>query len=298
MSELLAPITPSELQRELDGLEPIGRVGNLEIHIIDGDAFPATLMEIGRIRESVFREVGAGRGVDCDLDELDRGPLAYRQLLVWDPEHLELVAMYRYQLAARSQTHGDQLLRTSRLFDYSPTFRRDYLPRSIELGRSVVNPDARRRRQGFFALWSGLGAVLRSHPEIRYYFGNVSLYRNMPEAAQQATVAFLESSYAAPAPLLTAKAGLRYRPQGPDAEAAGRSEPPDNPRGRIKALRALLSQHDGQIPPILQSYMGLGLGIYFGETALDRDFGDALEVGIVVPIKSIGSDILERFVNS
>jgi len=295
MPALIEAIPPQTLESELANSQPLRHFRGLEIHALHGDDFPATLQEIGRLREAVFRQAGAGRGLPCDLDELDRGPAAYRQLVVWDPAQRELVALYRYQLGARAMQWGEPSLRTSQLFHYSDHFRRHCLPWSIELGRSLANPHARRRQLGMFALWAGLGALLKAHPEVRYFFGNVSLYRQLPSAARESLIAFLENHYAPPEAMLIAREGLRHRPSATGFDEAMATD--GKPGDRIQYLREQLAAFEVRIPPILQSYLGLGNGIYFGETAVDQDFGEALEIGIVVPVNAIEDDIRERFVN-
>ncbi len=291
MEALARAASGIDLDRELRQSRPLRHCHGLEIHSLHGDAFPTVMHEIGRLREMVFRVVGAGRGDRVDLDVLDSGPRAYRQLIAWDPEHQELVAMYRYQRG--NQVQGDADLRTAGLFDYTEAFRERVLPCGIELGRSVVNPQAARRRLGFHAIWHGLGALLGQYPETRFFFGNVSLYESLPREARSLIVAFLERHYAPPEDLLCARAGLRYRPDSP---AAVPDRLPETPRERIRALRDLLAPTDTPVPPILQSYLSLGTRIWFGETAHDEDFGNALEIGIIVPVAEIDPAIQDRFI--
>ncbi len=295
MMPLIDPVPTSDLDAEISRHAPLGTFRGLEIHSLHGDDCPATLREIGRLRERAFREAGAGRNVDCDLDELDFGPSAYRQLVAWDPGRREVVAVYRYQRGWLARTHGDGVLRTHTLFRYSDSFNRDVKPAGIELGRSVVNRDARRRTLGLFALWTGLYVLLEEHPELNYFFGNVSLYASMPEEARDLLIAFLEHHYRPPEPALVAREALRHRP----ATAASDRIPgavAEEPAGRIRALRDLLEPHGATIPPIVQSYMSLNHEIWFGQTARDADFGDALEIGLVVPIDAVRrSRDLSRF---
>lgn len=288
-------VDPQELRSELHAQEILGQFRGLDLYALAADDCPQTMREIGRLRESGFRKVGAGRNLDCDLDPLDFGPNAYRQLLAWDPVALEIVAVYRYQLGYRAVFAGDGVLRTAQLFRYSSTFDQKIKPYSIELGRSVVNSQARRRVLGLFALWTGLHALLEKHPDIRFYFGNVSLYNSMDASARSLTVAFLEAHYVPPQPMLTARKGLRFEPR-PEHLADVKSIRAATSGERIRALHGLLSPHAERIPPILQSYMSLGNTIWFGQTVHDHDFGDALEVGIIVPIKAIrNSHTIERF---
>ncbi|MHA7878642.1 MAG: GNAT family N-acetyltransferase [Saccharospirillum sp.] len=292
---LLAP-KGALLSQELASLTPLAQCRGLTLYAFYADHTPAILEEIGRLREVGFRAVGAGRGQALDLDDLDTGPGAYQQLIAWDAAEQEIVALYRFQLGARQARYGDACLRTSRLFEYSPAFREQGLHRAIELGRSVVNRDARRARLGFFALWAGLGALLRTYPEVRYFFGNVSLYKSMNPAARDCLVHHLQQHYRPAEPWLQAREAVRFDPPEQPTHPVVAPGEADTPEQRIRQLRQLLSPWQQSIPPILQSYMGLSTDIQFGETVFDADFGDALEIGLVVPVETINDQVYRRFI--
>jgi len=294
MTALIEPVDPGDIASELETLTPLAHFRGLEIHGFAGDECPQTLREVGRLRELGFRAAGAGRNVACDLDDLDRGAGAYRQLITWDPDRREIVALYRYQLGEHGARYGPRVFRTHQLFEYSQRFAGEFLPRAIELGRSVVNPAARRRGLGLFALWTGLRALYDRHPELSCFFGNVTLYRQVPEVARDTIVSFLERLYPPPEPLLLARSALRFEVSRPLViDDAARQALPNE---RIRILRDLLRPLGQPVPPILQSYLGLSNSIWFGQTALDQDFGDSLEIGIVVPATALDKSALaERF---
>jgi len=288
---LADPISKTELASEIARLTPMKHFRGLDIYQLHGDQCPRLMLEIGRIRELVFRAAGAGRGEPRDLDHLDTSQLGYKQLIVWDSETEELVAMYRFQHGEHALMGGDEVLRTSSLFTYSDSFRQDWLPHAIELGRSVVNPSAKRKTLGFFAVWQGLGALIQAYPQLTCFFGNVTLYKDFQKEVLDLLVATCENWYAPPEPLMQAKPTLKYH-----SKAKALPLPiDDSPFTRMQALKEALTLHETRIPPILQSYMGLGNEIYLGETAADHDFGDAFELAIVVPIRHISEEVLKKF---
>ncbi|MFO8029593.1 MAG: GNAT family N-acyltransferase [Cyclonatronaceae bacterium] len=283
---------------ELSGLQPMLTFRGLDVYEFHGRDGPTVMREIGRLRERIFRKSGAGRGGEMDLDDLDFGPCAYTQLIAFDPEEEDIVATYRYQLGSRAAEGGDQVFRTSTLFDYSDDFRRNRLPYAMELGRSVVNDRAKRQRFGLFAIWKGLSALLDEHSGLRYFFGNVTLYKTMDAEARDLLVAWLENHYPPPGPMLRAKPHVHYRSRYEQSTAvrdAVDGDLPDTPSNRIKKLRSLLADYGETLPPILQSYMAAGTGIWFGDTVVDEDFGNALEIGIVIPVSNIDRDFRSRF---
>lgn len=286
MKTVAAPVDPAALAGELTPRVALARFRGIELHTFRGEECPATMREVGRVREIGFRAAGAGRNVELDVDALDFGARAYHQLVAWDPVSREIVAVYRYQFGRMAVEAGDQVLRTATLFRYTHWFDSEVKAAGIELGRSVVNAGARRRVLGLFALWVGLRALVDQHPEVRYYFGNVSIFTSLPRPARDLIVAFLEHWYPPPRPGLVARDGMAYRPGTPALERVAALESPVTTAAGIAALRALLRPWGVAIPPLLQSYLGISRQVWFGQTALDRDFGDALETGIVVPVSS------------
>ncbi|MEE2024171.1 GNAT family N-acetyltransferase [Alkalimonas mucilaginosa] len=289
----VAAAEPAELiAQELAQLKPIASVRGLLVFSAQAASMPVTMLEIGRLRELMFRSAGAGRNLARDLDALDYGEHAYHQLLVWDPARLELVAIYRYQLGWQAAQHGHALLRTSQLFDYSKAFCSQVLPYGIELGRSVVNTSAKARTLGFFALWAGLGALARIHPQLQYFFGNVSLYQSLGQQAIACMVQFCQQLYTPTQPMMMAKNGLNYA-TAHTLECRGWVEL--GPDGRIRQLQQLLKPYGCRLPPILQSYLSVGNGIWFDDAALDEDFGLAYELSIIVPLTAVSGAIRQRF---
>ncbi|MCH8537000.1 MAG: GNAT family N-acetyltransferase [Alkalimonas sp.] len=294
----LNPVAAAEptdcIQQELAALTPIAEVRGLQVFRAQASQIPSTLLEIGRIREQVFRDAGAGRNLERDLDALDYGDAAYHQLIVWDPQRRELVALYRYQLGWLAAQHGVSILRTSQLFDYSQAFQQQVLPYGIELGRSVVNQQAKGRALGFFALWAGLGALARLYPQLRYFFGNVSLYQGLGQAGIDCMVQFCQQLYLPPEPMMLAKAGLSFEPRR-QLETASLID--ETSAVRIKHLQQYLKSLGCRLPPILQSYLGVGNAIWFDDAALDNDFGQAYELSIMVPLTAVSGAIRQRFID-
>ncbi|TVQ71838.1 MAG: hypothetical protein EA363_05415 [Balneolaceae bacterium] len=322
--------------KELGELTPIAEFRGLRMYHFSGDECPATLLEVGRLREKGFMAIGAGRGVECDLDDYDFGENAYYQLVAWDPDENEMVAIYRYQPGSRgieqpgkpgSERPGKpgnehpgkpgserpHNLRTANLFDFSDTFRERLLPRAIELGRSVANPTAKRHRFGFFAIWKGLGALLRIYPQTRYFFGTVSFHTHMNQDAVRCIISYLQTHYAPPEPMLSPKKEIAYSAEAKVSKPADKNksgnkdasglgvpdavEPgdPDTPEKRIKHLTTLMEHYGETVPMILKSYMSLTKGIWFDGAVIDHDFSDACIISLIVPLENIDPEFRDKF---
>jgi len=144
MKQIIEPIDRSLLREELNATRFLRstRKGGNEIYRVNAHNAPNVLREIGRLRELTFRAAGGGTGAELDLDEHDFGPFAYEQLIVWSEEDQQIIGGYRYKVCAEARdANGNYQLSTVHYFDFSQRFKTDFLPYTIELGRSWVQPD-------------------------------------------------------------------------------------------------------------------------------------------------------------
>ena len=147
MENIIAAVDRALLKRELSTERFIRktRKGDNEIYIVNQHNAPHVLQEIGRLREITFRASGGGTGLSVDLDNFDLCEKCYQQLIVWSPEDEEIVGGYRYIRCADAidRDSGEIQLSTTHYFDFSERFISDYLPYTIELGRSWVQIKSR-----------------------------------------------------------------------------------------------------------------------------------------------------------
>ena len=159
MEEIIAPVDKELLkaeQTEERRLRMTNRSHN-QIYIVTAHEAPNTMREIGRLREIAFRAAGGGTGMSMDIDEYDTMENPYKQLIVWNPEAEEILGGYRYLLGTdvRFDEQGAPILATSHMFHFSEQFLKEYLPTTIELGRSFVTLEYQSTRtdsKGLFAL--------------------------------------------------------------------------------------------------------------------------------------------------
>ena len=140
---IIDPIPKEVLKSELTAERQLRMTNksNNEIYIVTAHNAPNVMREIGRLREIAFREAGGGTGKDCDIDEFDTAENCYKQLIVWNPEEQEIIGGYRYLLGTdwEIDAQGQPILATSHMFHFSQKFLDDYMPYTIELGRSFVS---------------------------------------------------------------------------------------------------------------------------------------------------------------
>ena len=112
------------------------------------------MREVGRLREAAFRGAGGGTGQEVDIDEEDLAGDGYYQLIVWDPSAQEIVGGYRFIVCT---TPNPRHLSTEHYFRFSERFRRKFLPRTIELGRSFDAAACRRGSTKASMRWTTSG---------------------------------------------------------------------------------------------------------------------------------------------
>ena len=185
MEEVIEPVSKELIKAELteDKRLRMTNKSNNQIYIITYQDSPNIMREIGRLREIAFRAAGGGTGLSMDIDEYDTMENPYKQLIVWNPEAEEILGGYRYILGTdvRFDEHGAPVLATSHMFNFSDKFVKEFLPTTIELGRSFVTLEYQSTRagsKGLFALdnlWDGLGALTVVMPNVKYFFGKVTM---------------------------------------------------------------------------------------------------------------------------
>ena len=202
---IIQPISKELLKSELtpDKQLRMTNKSNNEIYIITAHNAPNVMREIGRLREIVFREAGGGTGKEVDIDEFDICENCYKQLIVWNPEEEEIIGGYRY-LAGTDWDYdekGQPILATSHMFHFSEKFIKEYAPQTVELGRSFVSLPYQSSRMGaksLFALdnlWDGLGALTVLRPNVRYYFGKMTMYPSYIRKGRDMILYFLKKYF-------------------------------------------------------------------------------------------------------
>lgn len=301
MDKIIDPIDRSLLLKELNPERFLRktRKGDNEIYVVNIHNSPNTLQEIGRLREVTFRASGGGTGLSIDLDEYDTGDICYEQLIVWSPEDEEIVGGYRYIKCADAidPVTGETHLSTSHYFDFTERFVKEYLPYTIELGRSWVQPNFQptvNPRKGLFALdniWDGLGAIVNNNPEIKYFFGKVTMYPTYNTASRDFLLHFMHHYF-------PDNEGL-MKPFHPLVQHYDRNYVEDQLKrldfkDGFKVLNSAVKENGEFIPPLVNIYMNLSPSMKTFGTAVNPEFGNVEETGILVTIADIYPDKKER----
>ncbi|MBO4581450.1 MAG: GNAT family N-acetyltransferase [Bacteroidales bacterium] len=273
--------------------------GNNDVYCTNYLNAPNVMQEIGRLREIAFREAGGGTGNAIDIDEYDICNPPFEQLFVWDPHAKEIISSYRFILGKHIliDNNGNAQSPTAELFKFSPEFIRKYLPLSIELGRSFVQPKFQASRKGIFALdniWDGLGCILGKHPEIEYVYGKMTMYKSYPVLARDLILYFLQKHFKADKDLLSPIVPLRLHHN----EIILQSILPCNtPQEDYFLLQQKVHSLGCNIPPLVNIYIKLSPRISFFGTSDNHAFGDVEESAIMIRIKDMYPQKLERYLH-
>ena len=266
--------------------------GGNKIYIVTAHDSPNIMAEIGRLREITFRIAGGGTGKETDIDDYDTSEVPYKQLIVWDPDAKEILGGYRYILCNNLgyNNEGEPNLATARMFHFTDQFKKDYLPYTIELGRSFVQPDYQSSKAGakaLFALdnlWDGLGALTVDHPEMMYFFGKVTMYTHFNIEARNHILYFLRKHFNDREELVYPKKNYRLSIDLSKFEAIYTNS---DFKEDYKLLSKNVRELGENIPPLVNAYMNLSPTMKSFGTAVNDHFGNVEETGIILTINDI-----------
>jgi len=303
MQEIITPVDKELIQSELTPdkrLRSTNKSGN-EIYIVSAYDSPNTLLEIGRLREIAFRHYGGGTGLPCDIDEFDTMEGAYRQLIVWSPKEKDILGGYRFLCGSDVQFdhQGKPLLATSHLFNFSDNFLTNYLPFTVELGRSFVSLDYQATLgKGIFILdnlWDGLGALPVIDPSLKYFYGKVTMYNNYDTKARDMILFFLKLHFPDKEELVTPIHPLQTNT---DEETLKNLFNSNDFKEDYKILNQEVRKLGINVPPLIHAYMSLSPKMRTFGTALNREFGNVEETGILIALNEILEEKKKRHIES
>src|SRR5690606_20135003 len=295
MQEIIAPIDRKLIKAELtkEAFVRYTNNGNNEVYLINFHQDPNIMQEIGRLRELTFRGAGGGTGLPFDIDENDTCLHNYDQLIAWNPDDEEIIAGYRVIKCREAlDDEGNLHLSTAHYFDFSDKFKEDFLPYTLELGRSWVQPryqPAIDNRKGLFSLdnlWDGLGALVMIFPDIKYLFGKVTMYPHYNAAARDLLMLFMEHYFSDSQKLVTPVAQLNITYKTDVSEYKGIFDGLDYKEG-YKVLNSKVRELGENIPPLINTYMNLSPTMRTFGTAMNDEFGEVEETGIMITLDDI-----------
>lgn len=306
MEDIIEPIDKNLLLSELtdDKFVRTTNYGGNKIYIVNAHNAPKTMREIGRLRELAFRQAGGGTGKSCDIDECDTRETPYQQLIVWSEDMGEILGGYRFIDCSLPiiNADGEPELSTAEIFNFSEKFIKEYLPHTIELGRSFVQPKFQSRqyfKQAIYALdnlWDGLGAIyMLNRDHIKYFFGKVTMYTSFNQTARDYILSFMKLYFKDPERLVIPKDEII---PALSQEQISEAFPNGTYRDDFKCLNRIVRDIGENIPPMFNAYMNLSSTMKLFGTAPNPFFGGVEETGILITVDDVYQDKKARHIDT
>ncbi len=305
MKKIIDPVDKELLKAELTPehhFRQTNRAGN-ELYIV-GPECTNVIREIGRLREIAFRNDGGGTGEPLDIDKFDTDPAyGYRQLVLWDPQAEEIIGGYRFCLCDECvyDRFGQPILTSSHMFEFSRKFLRDYLPYTLELGRSFVSVEYQSSKSGSKSLYAldnlfdgiaALGVLYKDR--LKYFFGKMTIYPTYEKNARDLIMYFLKKYFGEKADLIKIRKQIKVEnPRRFHKVFTGL-----NYKENYKILKAEVGKLGVSIPPLVNTYMNMSpTMIYFG-TGINDEFADVLDSGILITFEDLYPEKIDRHTNT
>ena len=304
MKEVIPPVEKKLILSELTKDKFLRNTNNAnnELYIVDHHNSPNIVKEIGRLREITFREAGGGTGKDCDLDVFDTAELPYQQLIVWDPSEEEILGGYRFIIGNDIVKNGKgiEALATSKLFNFSDEFIKTYLPQTVELGRSFVQPayqSTQRGKKSLYALdnlWDGLGALWVNNQDHKFFFGKVTMYTSFNPEARNMILYFMNKHFGdreLVSPISPLDTNI-------DEEACAKVLVEDDVKKDLRILSQEVRARGEVIPPLINAYINLSKSLKCFGTVMNHAFGEVEETAIMISVDDMYESKTERHIQS
>lgn len=304
-SPIIPPVDKELIKAELTPERQLRMTNksNNAIYIVTAHNAPNTLREIGRLREEAFRAAGGGTGKEIDIDEFDTCENCYKQLIVWNPDAEEIIGGYRYLEGVNWEMddNGQPKLATSHMFHFSKKFIEEYKDKTVELGRSFVTLGYQSSEKGaksIFALdnlWDGLGALTVVNPNLKYFFGKMTMYPSYIRCGRDMILYFLKKYFDDKDNLIIPIKPLVTETPEEELEKLFCK---DTFRENYKILNREIRSCGFNIPPLVNAYMNLSPTMKLFGTAINYGFGDVEETGILINIDEIFEEKRMRHIDT
>ena len=171
----------------------------------------------------------------------------------------------------------------------------------MELGRSFVSLDyqnVRKNTKSIFALdnlWDGLGALTVINPRCKYFLGKMTMYPSFVRRGRDMILYFLRKHFGDNEHLAVPMDAVRI--DTPEEELKKLFYEDDFKRD-YRLLNHQVRELGYNIPPLVNAYMNLSPTMRFFGTAVNHEFGEVEESGILIAVDEIFEEKRVRHINS
>lgn len=169
------------------------------------------------------------------------------------------------------------------------------------MGRSFVTLEYQSTRagsKGLFALdnlWDGLGALTVVMPNVKYFFGKVTMYPSYTRRGRDMILYFLKKHFCDKEHLVTPMDPLKSETSEEELKALFCK---NTFKEDYKILNCEIRKLGYNIPPLVNAYMSLSPTMRMFGTAINYEFGDVEETGILIAVDEILEDKRMRHIQT
>jgi len=285
---------PIPHEKVLEELKSLGtefllfRLKNYAVYCVPTKRIPNILLEIGRLREITFRQVGEGTNRSIDLDEFD---LYYHQMFIWDEEMQMIAGAYRIGKGADIiHQYGVRGFYIQSLFKIKDDMQ-DMLRETMELGRSFVVKEYQRKPMPLFLLWKGILYFTLKNPEYRYLMGPVSVSDDYSTTSKEMIIRFIMTHHFnwKLAKSITPRNSYKFKTE--DQNLSVVMETLDNDINSLDKLISDVDESNSGLPVLLKKYIKLNAKIIGFN--VDPKFNNCLDGLIVLDLCDVPENTIE-----
>ncbi len=193
---IITPVDTNLIQEEVKVLDANNSLlftsKSYRVYLADSKDIPNILREIGRLRETTFREIGEGTNKSLDLDQYDN---FYKHLFLWDINSKKLAGAYRMGLGQMIfKKYSIEGFYVNELFKIEPELF-DMMESTIEIGRAFIIQEYQKKPMPLFLLWKGIIHVTLRYPDHKYLMGGVSISNKFSNFSKSLMIEFMKSHY-------------------------------------------------------------------------------------------------------
>jgi len=284
VKKIISPISKEKLIQDIQQLPTdslLTERGDFQVFIATAKYLPHLLQEIGRLRETTFREVGEGTGKAIDLDQYDD---YYHNLFIWDKAKKQLVGGYRvgtgHTIFEQYNSSGFYI---NSLFDIAPAAH-PILQNSLELGRSYIVSAYQKGFLPLFLLWQGILAFLIKNPSYQYLIGPVSISKYYSTTSKSMIIQFVKKHF------YNTSIAQHFQPKTPFAYTSMNMEHLGNSIKDLETFMSTIEPSHIKVPVLLRQYTKLNA--QFIGFNLDPNFSDALDGLMLLNLEQLPKEIL------
>jgi putative hemolysin len=285
------PVPHEKVIDELKNLNPeflLFRLKNYTVYCVPSKRIPNILLEIGRLREITFRQVGEGTNRSIDLDEFD---LYYNQMFIWDEETEMIAGAYRIGKGADIlHQYGVRGFYIQSLFRIKDDLQ-DMLKQTMELGRSFVVKEYQRKPMPLFLLWKGILYFTLKNPEYRYLMGPVSVSDDYSTSSKEMIIKFIMTHHFdwKLAKSITPRNSYKFKTE--DQNLSVVMQTMDNDINSLDKLIGDVDESNSGLPVLLKKYIKLNAKIIGFN--VDPKFNNCLDGLIALDLCDIPPNTIE-----